>query len=92
MCNNFSSDGFVDSFLGKESGATKSQPTRRAVDRWGRGPFFELFLASGFFRFDGESQPSHLPLTLTVGTLLTKHSVTLSWELTFREVSYTIPA
>jgi hypothetical protein len=26
--------------------------------------FLAFFLALGFFRFEGESQPSHLPLTL----------------------------
>lgn len=38
----------------------------RAVDRWVRGAFFELFLALGFSRFDSESRPTHLPLTQAV--------------------------
>jgi pimeloyl-ACP methyl ester carboxylesterase len=37
--------------------------TKRAVDRWVRGAFPGVFHALSFFRFDGESQPSHLPLT-----------------------------
>jgi hypothetical protein len=37
-----------------------------AVDRWVRGAFFGIFLALGFFRFDGESRPTHLPLTQAV--------------------------
>ena len=41
--------------------------TMRAVDRWVRAAFFfAFFLALSFFRFDGESQPSHLPLTRAV--------------------------
>lgn len=38
----------------------------RAVDRWVRAAFSGIFLALGFYRFDGESQPSHLPLTRAV--------------------------
>ena len=42
----------------------------RAVDRWVRAAFLERFLALGFSRFDGESPPSHLPLTRAVGRTL----------------------
>ena len=52
----------------------RKSPTQRAVDRWvcaarptGSQAFFS---ALGFFRFDSESQPAHLLLTLTVGRLL----------------------
>ena len=38
----------------------------RAVDRWVRAAFSGIFRALSFFRFDGDSQPSHLPLTHTV--------------------------
>jgi hypothetical protein len=31
--------------------------------------FLAIFAALSFSRFDGESRPSHLPLTLTVGHL-----------------------
>src|SRR5688572_23355090 len=43
--------------------------TMRAVDSWVRAAFSGIFLALSFFRFDGESQPCHLPLTLAVGRL-----------------------
>jgi hypothetical protein len=33
--------------------------------------FLSVFVALSFFRFDGESQPSHLPLMLAVGRLIT---------------------
>ena len=48
--------------------------TMRAVDRWVRAAFFGVFAALDFFRFDGESRPTHLPLTRAVSplTLLTK--------------------
>ena len=36
------------------------------LDRWVRAAFFGIFLALSFFRFDGESQPTHLPLTQAV--------------------------
>jgi hypothetical protein len=42
-------------------------PTRRAVDRWVRAAFLSVFAPSSFSRFDGGSQPSHLPLTRAVG-------------------------
>ena len=41
----------------------------RAVDRWVRGAFFGILLALNFARFDGDSHPTHLPLTRTVSLL-----------------------
>jgi hypothetical protein len=38
-----------------------------AVDRWVRAAFSSIYLALSFFRFGGESCPTHLPLTQTVG-------------------------
>jgi hypothetical protein len=36
----------------------------------GYAPRFQAFFSAlGFFRFDSESQPTHLPLTQTVGPL-----------------------
>src|SRR6266508_4174676 len=40
--------------------------TMRAVDRWVRAAFSDIFVALSFSRFDGESRPSHLPLTRAV--------------------------
>lgn len=40
--------------------------TKRAPDGWDSARFLSIFLALSFFRFDGESCPSHLPLSLTV--------------------------
>jgi hypothetical protein len=48
--------------------------TMRAVDRWVRAAFFELFLALGFSRLGGESHPTHLPLTQAVGRQLLHYS------------------
>ena len=42
----------------------------RAVDRWVRAAFLSFFVTLSFLRFDGDSQPSHLPLTQAVGLLL----------------------
>src|SRR5687767_498636 len=47
----------------------------RAVDRWVRAAFFGHFPGFGFFRFDSDSQPSHLPLTLTVGLVGLRYAV-----------------
>jgi hypothetical protein len=39
----------------------------------GYAPRFQAFFSAlGFFRFDSESQPTHLPLTRAVGTLHTQ--------------------
>jgi hypothetical protein len=38
----------------------------RAVDSGYAPRFLSFFLALRFSRFDGESQPTHLPLTLAV--------------------------
>ena len=41
-------------------------PTQRAPDGWDSARFLSIFLALGFSRFDGESQPTPLPLTRAV--------------------------
>jgi hypothetical protein len=47
----------------------KRRPTQHAADGWVRAAFSGIFLALSFFRFDGESHPTHLPLTPAVGQL-----------------------
>ena len=50
----------------------KAESAQHSV-QWtgGYAPRFQAFFSAlGFFRFDSESQPTHLPLTLTVGWLL----------------------
>jgi hypothetical protein len=47
----------------------KAESAQHSV-QWtgGYAPRFQAFFSAlGFFRFDSESQPTHLPLTLTVG-------------------------
>ena len=41
--------------------------TQRAVDRWVHDAFLSVFAALSCFRFDSDSQPTHLLLTQTVG-------------------------
>ncbi len=45
--------------------------TKRALDRWVRAAFFYALV---FFRFDGESRSTHLPLTPAVGRFIAKQS------------------
>ena len=50
----------------------KAESVQHSV-QWtgGYAPRFQAFFSAlGFFRFDSESQPTHLPLTLTVRRLL----------------------
>ncbi len=52
----------------------KAESAQHSV-QWtgGYAPRFQAFFSAlGFFRFDSESQPTHLPLTLTVSLLLWK--------------------
>jgi hypothetical protein len=49
----------------------------------GYAPRFQAFCAAlGFFRFDGESRPTHLPLTRAVGWLV------ISVELDYGDFTY----
>jgi len=53
-------------FSGDDSGAIKSQPTKRALDGWVRCGFSSIFLPSSFFCLLSESSPTR-PVTQTVG-------------------------
>ena len=44
----------------------KPRLTMRAVDMWVRALFFGILLVFEFSHFDGESCPTHMPLTPTV--------------------------
>jgi hypothetical protein len=54
-------------FIGKESGASRFLPTKRAVDLWESAASRNIFLASGFFCSQAFSQPAHQRLTPAVG-------------------------
>ncbi|HXQ35193.1 MAG TPA: hypothetical protein VN843_14350, partial [Anaerolineales bacterium] len=62
---------FVSKLRKAESAQHSVQWTPGKLRRGHEGgyvPRFQAFFSAlGFFRFDGESQPTHLPLTLTVG-------------------------
>jgi hypothetical protein len=61
-------------FIGKESGASRFLPTKRAVDLWDSAASTSIFLASGFFCSQAFSQPAHKPLTQTVRRFLLNRS------------------
>ena len=60
----------------------KQRPTKRAADGGYAPRFLSFIVALSVSRFDGDSRPSHLPLTRAVGTLTAKESENLvvAWE------------
>jgi len=44
----------------------KSQPTKRAPDKWDSARFKDIFLASGLYCPQAESSPAHLRVTQNV--------------------------
>ena len=44
----------------------KKRPTQRAADGWVCTAFLGMFLALGWFRFEGDSTPTHPSLTQAV--------------------------
>jgi hypothetical protein len=69
---------------------SRSKNAAQQCVQWAGGyaaRFQAFFVAFGFLRFDGESHPTHLPLTLTVGRLA-QSAPFLRLEVNHGEISH----